>query len=175
MEEGFYHHHVLHAGDEVGTGETKKKKKSPSSFFETTEWAIVTGIILGILFVSVLGIILEWRAGYDVLMMLALASIAWWVVFGRLIALIVDPIDTGSIYDDAVRTFHSVVFRGLCIVTITYFGQLARAATEASSMSPPDIIITVLVIGILLTDVYFSVQRAGRIVKEAKRKEAPDP
>ena len=169
MEDESFYGHLIHAGDGVHSAEPAK---GPMSFFETTEWAIITGVILGILFVGVLDIVLEWRSGYDVLLLLALSSIAWWVVFGRMITLIVDQIDTGSIYDGAVRTFHSVVFRGLCIVTITYFGRLARLASDASSMSPPDIIMAVLVTGILLTDVYFSLQRASRIAKEAKRQAA---
>lgn len=160
IEEGALFDHILHAGSAAPGSE---KRRRLTSFFETTEWAIVTGIILGILFVGVLDIILQWRSGYDVLLMLAVASFAWWVVFGQLISLIIDQIETGSAYDGAVRSFHSVVFRGLCIVTITYFGRLARAAVDAGSMSPPDIIITVLVSGILFTDVYFSLQRASRI------------
>lgn len=151
----------------IGASEESEPKKKPKfealHFFDTNEWAIVSGISLGILFVGVLDIILDWRSGYMVLLFLVLLTAAWWAVFGRLITYVVDIVDSGSIYDDAVRSMYSIVFRGLCIVSITYFGRLGRSALAASSLSPSDVIIIIVTSTLLFTDVYFSMQRAGRL------------
>ncbi|MGE0525531.1 MAG: hypothetical protein AB7P49_00600 [Bdellovibrionales bacterium] len=149
----------------IGASQEPQKQPRLESlhFFDTNEWAIVSGISLGILFVGVLDIILEWRSGYQVLLFLLLLTAAWWAVFGRLITYVVDIIDSGSIYDDAVRSMYSIVFRGLCIVTITYFGRLGRSSLASSSLSPTDVIIIIITATLLFTDVYFTMQRAGRL------------
>ena len=164
MDEAYEFH--LHS-----EGQLEKPQPPPGSvhFFETYDWVMATGIAFGFIFVGVLDIILEWRAGYEVLLFLILLSALWWTIFGKMVTQVVDTVDLGSIYDKAVRSLSSMVFRCLCVITITYAGRLIRFAIAGSSLSPSDTVIVLTVLIVLLAEVYFTLERAGRLALKEKR------